>query len=65
MQVTVNGISIETTGCTIADLAEQLHLPATGCAVAANGCLVPRDRWADTRLSPSMALVVVKAAAGG
>lgn len=65
MIITVNGKKQELKdGATLADLAEVLHLGASGVAVARNNRVVPRTEW-QTLLEEDDSVVVIKASCGG
>ena len=45
MKVIINNKETETQAKTVKELAQELDLPATGCAVAISNEMVPRDEW--------------------
>ncbi len=65
--ITVNGEARALAGQTVIALlrAEGLDPERRGLAVAINGAVVPRPRWAETTLSPGDAVEIVKPFAGG
>ncbi len=65
MKVNVNNKDVITSAVTLAQLADELALPATGVAVGVNGKMVPRTMWTDYALAEGMNVVVIKAACGG
>jgi sulfur carrier protein len=66
MRVTVNGDDRELTGqVTVADAVTELTGLPRGVAVALNGEVVPRGRWAGTPLSDGDRIEVLTAAQGG
>ena len=68
MNVTVNGQPREVgAGATVASVVEMLDVSpgARGVAVALNGEVVSRGRWADTQLSEGSMVEVVAAIQGG
>jgi sulfur carrier protein len=68
MNVTVNGEARELgAGATVASVVEMLDVApgARGVAVALNGEVVSRGRWADTQLSDGSTVEVVAAIQGG
>lgn len=68
MNVTVNGTPREVrTGATVASVVEMLDVApgARGVAVALDGEVVSRGRWADTELSEGSMVEVVAAIQGG
>ncbi|HEX3688414.1 MAG TPA: sulfur carrier protein ThiS [Solirubrobacteraceae bacterium] len=68
MNVTVNGEPREVAaGATVASVVEMLDVTpgARGVAVALDGEVVPRGRWADTQLSDDSRVEVVAAIGGG
>jgi len=68
VNVTVNGEPREVgAGATVASVVELLDVApgARGVAVAVDGEVVSRGRWADTRLSEGSNLEVVAAIGGG
>ena len=68
MNVTVNGESREVgAGATVASVVELLDVApgARGVAVALDGEVVSRGRWADTDLSEGSTVEVVAAIGGG
>lgn len=52
-------------GSTVADVVASLAGGGRGTAVARNGEVVPRSRWACTDLAPDDAVEVLTAAQGG
>ena len=50
---------------TVAQLVSEWCPSPRGIAVALNGEVVPRSRWAATRLAPEDRVEIVTAAAGG
>ncbi|MFI5839875.1 sulfur carrier protein ThiS [Catenuloplanes sp. NPDC051500] len=66
MRVTVNGDDRELDGrVTVADAVAELTGVHRGVAVALNGEVVPRGRWAETPLSEGDRVEVLTAAQGG
>jgi sulfur carrier protein len=68
MNVTVNGQPRQVgTGATVASVVEMLDVApgARGVAVALDGEVVSRGRWADTELSEGSMVEVVAAIQGG
>ena len=68
MNVTVNGESRELgAGATVASVVESLDVApgARGVAVAVDGEVVSRGRWADTQLRDGSMVEVVAAIQGG
>jgi sulfur carrier protein len=68
VNVTVNGEPREVrAGATVASVVELLDVApgARGVAVAVDGEVVSRGRWADTRLSEGSMVEVVAAIGGG
>jgi sulfur carrier protein len=68
MNVTVNGQPREVgAGATVASVVEMLDVSpgARGVAVALDGEVVSRGRWADTQLSEGSMVEVVAAIQGG
>ncbi|GAB7040632.1 MULTISPECIES: sulfur carrier protein ThiS [Catenuloplanes] len=64
MRVTVNGDERDLAG-TVADAVAELTGAHRGVAVAVNGEVVPRGRWAETPLSDGDRIEVLSAAQGG
>ncbi|MDP9799173.1 sulfur carrier protein [Catenuloplanes nepalensis] len=66
MRVTVNGDERDLAGpVTVADAVAELTGAHRGVAVAVNGEVVPRGRWAETPLSDGDRVEVLSAAQGG
>lgn len=66
MRLNVNDKETEAKdGCTIAELADQLTLPAQGVAIAVNNRMIPRTEWTVHALKTNDNLIVIKAACGG
>jgi sulfur carrier protein len=64
--VTVNGQSWDLPdGATLADVLDRLGAPPRGVAVALDGAVVPRARWAGTALAAGASVDVVTAVQGG
>jgi sulfur carrier protein len=66
IQLSVNGqIQRVEPGANVARLLESLALAGKRIAVEKNGEIVPRSRYADTRLADGDALEIVVAVGGG
>ena len=66
MTVTVNGQPCDLPdGATLADVLHRIGAPSRGVAVALDGAVVPRARWAGTALSAGASVDVVTAVQGG
>ncbi len=66
IQITVNGEAVPApTGCTLAELLDQLSLDRTRVAVELNLGVVPRAQHATTRLTHGDRLEIVGFRAGG
>ena len=66
IQLSVNGQARRLEpGANVARLLEALELAGKRVAVEKNGEIVPRSRYADTRLSEGDALEIVVAVGGG
>jgi sulfur carrier protein len=71
MTIRLNGASREVGATTIGTLVAELTATGRldrggrGIAVARNGAVVPRSRWADTRIAPDDAIELVRATQGG
>ncbi|MCM2392435.1 sulfur carrier protein ThiS [Streptomyces albipurpureus] len=64
--VSINGESRElATGTTLDTLVAQLTAAPTGVAAAVNETVVPRSRWAGTRLGDGDRVEVLTAVQGG
>ena len=65
MKVMINNKETETQAKTVKELAQELDLPATGCAVAISNEMVPRDEWENRLIQEGADIVIVKAFCGG
>jgi sulfur carrier protein len=67
MQLTVNGAprTLAQEGATVADVVRELALEGKRIAVERNGEIVPRSRYADTRVEDGDRLEIVGAVGGG
>ncbi len=66
MNLTVNGTTRELPrDASIADLLQELGVPAEGTAVALNGAVVPRKEHGSARLRDDDVVEVIRAVAGG
>jgi thiamine biosynthesis protein ThiS len=66
MTIQLNGKSQEVPeGLTLSDLLEWLKLPSDRVALEHNLRVVPRTRWAETRVGPGDRLEVVHFVGGG
>ncbi len=65
--ITVNGRPLACPGESVVSLLERLGYgrDRPGLAVALNGSVVPRSRWAEQRLAPGDVLDIVGAVQGG
>ena len=66
MKIQVNNKEVEISQeSTLAQLTEQLQLPAQGVAIAVNNKMIPRTEWETFVLHENDRLVIIKAACGG
>lgn len=65
MKVTINNKETETQALNVSQLAEEMNLPAMGVAIAISNVMIPRDKWADTKIEQGANIVIVKAFCGG
>ena len=67
MQVTLNGLlhHFDPPPATVAELVRALNLEGKRIAVEMNGEIVPKSRYAHTRVAPGDRLEVVAAVGGG
>jgi sulfur carrier protein len=66
MTALVNGVPWEADGgATVADLVATWCESPRGVAVARNGEVVPKSRWADVTIGPTDTFEIVTASAGG
>jgi sulfur carrier protein len=67
MQLNVNGTSrtFARPVLTVADVVRELALEGKRIAVEKNGAIVPRSRYADTRVADGDSLEIVGAVGGG
>lgn len=66
LRVVVNGEEVELTpGSTVAAVVEGLGASPAGRAVAVNGEVVPKSRWAEVVLAKGDRVEVLTAAQGG
>jgi sulfur carrier protein len=67
MQLTVNGAprTLSPSVATVADLVRELALEGKRIAVECNGEIVPRSRYADTKVAEGDRLEIVGAVGGG
>ena len=65
MRITLNGQEVEAPEGDLAALLRSQDAPATGCAVAVNGRVVPRAAHAGHPVRPGDVVEVVRAVQGG
>ena len=65
MAVTVNGEEVDAAGKTLADYLKEAGYDMRGIAIERNGEIVPRSRYASTRLQDGDKVEVVHCVAGG
>ena len=65
MTLTINGDSRITAAQTLADLVFDLGMKPDRVAIELNRDIVPRDRWAETRLKDGDQLEIVHFVGGG
>ena len=65
MKITVNSQEKETLSVMLAQLIEELKLPAQGIAAAVDNVMVPRTQWAEKPLNEGCSVVIIRAACGG
>ena len=65
LTLTLNGVATGVDATTLAELVASLGLEGKRIAVERNGDIVPRSRYADTRLVQGDRLEIVGAVGGG
>ena len=65
MSVIINGEQIEAAGKTLADYLKEAGYDTRGIAIERNGEIVPRSRYASTRLQDGDKIEVFHCVAGG
>ncbi|ASO18041.1 sulfur carrier protein [Actinoalloteichus hoggarensis] len=66
MNVLINGVDRELAdGATVADAVQVCDAPRSGVAVAVDGSVVPKTRWAEVTLRPGAAVELLTAVQGG
>lgn len=65
MQLKLNGNEKEVRARTIAELLQELEMPAIGVAVAQNGKVVRRDEHKSTPLQSGDEIELIRAVQGG
>lgn len=65
MKVKINNQEMETTCRTVAELAVEQNLPASGVAIAIANEMVPRAEWENRELKAGDDIVILKAFCGG
>ncbi|MEB5774441.1 sulfur carrier protein ThiS [Aeromonas caviae] len=66
MKIRLNDIELTLpTGQCLTELLAVQEIPPQGVAVALNGAVLPRSRWAETRLNDGDELHLFTAIAGG
>ena len=65
MKVSVNGVPKDVAAATVAELVAALGLVGKRIAVERNGEIVPRSRYAETRIASGDRLEIVGAVGGG
>lgn len=58
-------IDLGSDSVTVEDLVNLQRIPSNGTAIALNNKIVPRSKWAVTRLNESDRVVAISAAFGG
>jgi sulfur carrier protein len=66
-KIKINGVVETLSADTLAILLARMGIDpaARGVAVARNGAVVPRGRWAETALQPGDEVEIIKAMSGG
>jgi len=65
MNIIINGESQASSADTLSALVDQLGMKSDRVAVELNRKIVPRDRWAETRLAEGDQLEIVHFVGGG
>lgn len=65
MDININNKKTSIAAKNLQELAQELHLPEKGVAVAISNQMIPRTEWADTLLAEGADVVIIKAACGG
>lgn len=65
MEISLNNKNITTKSSNLAELAEEIGLPAKGVAIAVDDSIVPRSEWGDKVLKEGCKVLVIRAACGG
>ena len=66
-RIKVNGVAeaVQTASIATRRAARGIDVQARGIAVARNGAVVPRARWAETALADGDEIEIIKAISGG
>lgn len=65
MRVQLNGRTIETDACTLAELLQEQQIDPRSVAAALNGEFVPRSRYASQQLEAGNQLEILSPMQGG
>lgn len=65
MKIIINNQSVETNAATLAQLADEHNLPATGVAIAVDNKMVKRTEWPTFALKDGQSITILKAFSGG
>lgn len=65
MRLIINDTPTEVNATTVAQLIEEMKVPAESVAVALNQTIIARDAWSFTSLTAGDSLAVFQAIAGG
>lgn len=65
MIIKVNDKEVDTQATNLFQLAEELHLPPKGTAIAVDQEMIPRTDWQHTLLKENQDIIIIKAVCGG
>ena len=65
MRVIINGEAREIAAMSVDALLDELDYEGTHCAIAVNFDVVPKGRWADTRLKAGDEIEIITPRQGG
>ncbi|MCM1078086.1 MAG: sulfur carrier protein ThiS [Bacteroidales bacterium] len=65
MNIRINSKETCSKASTLQELAEELHLPERGVAMALGTRMVQRDAWSSTALTEGDSVAIIKAVCGG
>lgn len=65
MEVTINGVKVESDATAISDLLTEQQISSIGIAIAVGSKIIPRAQWGDFPIEEGAIITIIRATQGG